>query len=304
MTGYKSSFTNAAVFSTNAIITTNSVDNEQEQDLAQNGREHFYWREAYSTNTYPLIVSETAAIKNWANRAPNQIGVNWAWYINNVKSQDPTCQSNGGPNVCNFNLPGRLYAEATFFAAGAYHSWLMDGDRFNSNSYPITNQLTTTPAIIQAEYDYQTFGVAYEKLLRSDISDAGVAAPSITSGATGGTTGAPGQVFMVNKKRCGFTMLHLLNYQQLTSNLAKDDTANYPAPTPVGPLTIKMYYTAGTLGNLYLASPDINHGLAQQLTYTTGSDGGGNYITFTVPALTYWDMIWRVSTAFSDYHIP
>ena len=41
-----------------------------------------------------------------------------------------------------------------------------------------------------------------------------------------------------------------------------------------------------------VCSPDDNNGSAVQLSYTTGSDGGGNYLNFTVPQLLYWDMLW------------
>jgi len=33
-------------------------------------------------------------------------------------------------------------------------------------------------------------------------------------------------------------------------------------------------------------------GIAQSLTFATGTDGGGKYVTFTMPSLDYWDMAW------------
>ena len=54
-----------------------------------------------------------------------------------------------------------------------------------------------------------------------------------------------------------------------------------------------MYYTGAIGGGkLWCATPDTNFGVAMQLSYTTGSDGGGNYVNFIVPQLQYWDMIW------------
>jgi hypothetical protein len=42
----------------------------------------------------------------------------------------------------------------------------------------------------------------------------------------------------------------------------------------------------------YLDENGVLNGAAQSLSFTTGSDAGGNYITFTLPSLDYWDMAW------------
>jgi dextranase len=303
--GWMSGFINAIQSKTHFPVTANPVDNSQELDVAKNSKVMFYWSEGYSLPTYASIVSETSNVLDLAHRAPVNIGVNWAWYLNQGRQRNSQCSTNGGQATCFLNLPGMLYFESTAFAAGAYHSWLLDDDRFDSNGYPISNQLSTTPAIIQAEYDYQTFGVAYEKLLRNNISTGAAPTPTITSGAVGGISGAPGQIFMVSKQRSGFKILHLLNFQQLSSTNSQDWNANYPAPTTTGPLGVKMYYTSGNAGALWMASPDINHGLAQQLPYTSGADSAGNYILFTVLSLKYWDMLWlEDNVPSSDYHTP
>jgi len=67
-----------------------------------------------------------------------------------------------------------------------------------------------------------------------------------------------------------------------------------------------MYYTSGgTLGDLYTASPDVNHGAPVKLSYATGSDSSGSYITFTLPSLKFWDMVWLENgAASSDYGTP
>jgi dextranase len=50
----------------------------------------------------------------------------------------------------------------------------------------------------------------------------------------------------------------------------------------------------------------VNHGAPQSLSYAKGSDGTGTYITFTVPSLLYWDMVWLEldSLSTSDYATP
>ena len=69
-----------------------------------------------------------------------------------------------------------------------------------------------------------------------------------------------------------------------------------------------MYYsglvTPG-VQRMWVASPDIDHGRALELAYTTGFDGVGTFVTATVPSLLYWNMIWLETAALTgpDYAI-
>lgn len=308
-----SGFMNTVQATVNVPMVLNPASPWNEQDLAQNTHEAYHfverWDHSDDISNYGVFWTRAQQVWGWANRKPNSIGLDWDMGINKNLNSNTSCTTNGGQNVCYFNLPGMLYMEAAMFSSGAHHAWLADGNRFISNDdFPVARMLSATPETIAAEYDYQTFDVAYEKLLRNNISASMSAAPSITSGATGSATAGAGSVYLLNTMRSGLNILHLLNYQQLNATQfsdVSDPDANYPAPTVTGALGIKMYVTSGTLGNLYMASPDINHGAPQQLTYTTGSDSSGSYITFTVPSLKYWDMVWlEVGIVSSDYAAP
>ena len=39
------------------------------------------------------------------------------------------------------------------------------------------------------------------------------------------------------------------------------------------------------------ASPDTNNGRMVALPFSTGSNGGGRFVQFTLPSLAYWDMV-------------
>ena len=43
--------------------------------------------------------------------------------------------------------------------------------------------------------------------------------------------------------------------------------------------------------HVYLASPDINEGIMQELMFETGTDSQGTYITFQMSSLQYWNMV-------------
>ncbi|MBF0859798.1 dextranase [Gluconobacter sp. LMG 31484] len=315
-----SSFITAVTDRTNMPMVINPAGSYEEQDLVQSGREAYHfverWNNSSDIGNFGDFLTKARQVWGWANRTPNNIGLDWDMGMNKTLGASSSCSINGGSTACTFNTPGVLYQEATMLATGAHHAWIVDGQmapgngaRFISNDYyPIGNLLTPGADMVQAEYDYQTFGVAYEKLLRLNIGTDAVADPSITSGATGSTAAAAGKVWLIQNYRSGTDILHLLNYQQMSATSfsdVNDNAANAAAPTTTGALQIKMYVGGGTLGNLYTASPDVNHGAPVQLTYTTATDTSGKYITFTLPSLKFWDMVWlEDSIGQSDYATP
>ncbi|HEY8645552.1 MAG TPA: glycoside hydrolase family 66 protein [Gaiellaceae bacterium] len=56
--------------------------------------------------------------------------------------------------------------------------------------------------------------------------------------------------------------------------------------------TTNYYYGTGSPTAVNFASPEANGGATQSLSFSTGSDGGGSYVQFTLPSLQYWDMVW------------
>jgi len=318
-----SSFLNTVAGYMSGPIILNPAGSYNEQDLVQSRREAYHFVERWNNPTdignFGVFLTKARQVWNWAlaSGRKQSLGLDWDMGMNKTLGASRSCTINGGSTACTFNTPGVLYQEAAMLATGAHHAWIVDGQqnpgdgaRFISNDdFPVGNMLSPKADMVQGEYDYQNFGVAYEKLLRLNISASTAAAPSITSGATGSTTAAAGSVWMFQNHRSGFDILHLLNYQQMSSasfSDVNDNAANAAAPTTTGALRVKMYVTAGsTLGNLYMASPDINHGAPDKLEYITRSDSAGHYITFTLPSLSYWDMIWLENgLASSDYRTP
>ena len=316
-----SSFLKTVTGVVNGAFILNPAGSYNEQDLIQSGLLAYdfteRWNNSSDIGTFGDFLTKARQIWGYASGRKHSLGLDWDMGMNKTLGASSSCTINGGSTACTFNTPGVLYQEAAMLATGAHHAWIVDGEQnagdggrfISGDDFPIGNQLSPKADMVQGEYDYQNFGVAFEKLLRLNISASTASAPSITSGATGSTTAAAGSVWMFQNHRSGFDILHLLNYQQMNTasfNDVNDNCACAAAPTKTGPLQIKMYVTAGgTLGNLYTASPDVNHGAPFQLTYATGSDSSGSYITFTLPSLQFWDMVWLENgLASSDYTTP
>jgi dextranase len=191
-----------------------------------------------------------------------------------------------------FNEPGVRLADAAIFAAGGAHVELGDGDKMLLHEYFPNINLRMSASLKAAMQNYYNFLVAYENLLRD-----GTQASSMqvnVSNVAAGTSGEAGKVWVLPKRRAGYDIVHLINLENNTSNEWRDTNANYPAPDVFTNLPIKMYYR-GSLNagaRLFYATPDDQFGKPQQLSYNTGSDAGGKYVSFTLPRLHYWDMIW------------
>jgi len=100
-------------------------------------------------------------------------------------------------------------------------------------------------------------------------------------------------VWTFARAKTGTDVLHFINMLNLSSSDWMDTNATQPAPTVKTNVAVKYYYTSSTSpSSVHVASPDINGGVAQSLSFSTGTDGGGHYVTFTLPSLNYWDMAW------------
>ena len=145
-------------------------------------------------------------------------------------------------------------------------------------------KLRMSSELRNAQLDYYTFQTAYENLLMdgAQTSNLGTDVSNVPSS----TDASAGTVWKLRKQKAGFDILHLINFKNNSSTKWRDNTASVPYPTPLSNIPVKMYYS-GSLASgktLWLASPDKDHGKAYNTPYTTGSDGGGNFVSFRCPA--------------------
>ena len=155
----------------------------------------------------------------------------------------------------------------------------------------LDNNLLMDGTLQQAMVNYYNFITAYENLLRDGLTDSSNSIV-LPSGPTTSTNGSSGTVWTFARSKSGTDVLHFINLLNTTSTDWMDTDATKAAPTTQTNVVVKYYYGTGTPTAVHLASPDLNGGDAQSLSYTTGSDGGGNYVQFTLPSLQYWDMVW------------
>ncbi len=203
-----------------------------------------------------------------------------------------------------FNDHSVLLADACIFASGAFHIELGDGtidygSRMLGNEFFPNRDLRMYHTLKAAMKEYYNFITAYEELLFDPglgYGDGGGQWIEIVSPPAVGVSGygEGGKVWFLSRRNAKYEVLHLINLQDNDDDWR--DFAN--APTPLVAHTVKLRWgPQATAKQIHLASPDKNHGKTESLTPTMSpgvdltGDNRGTYVSFTVPGLKYWNMI-------------
>jgi len=189
-----------------------------------------------------------------------------------------------------FNDAGVRFLNSLLTAAGGGHIELGEGVQMLSNEYFPSRKVAMSASLYSATRDLYDFTVANSTLL----ADPDLAANYRTvqlPGVSTSTDGEAGTVWTFSRQKDGYDVLHLLNMVSATSEEWRDRDADMPGPQILDDVVVKYYYGTGSLGDVMVASPDSDHGAFTTLSHTTGSDGSGNYVQFTLPSFEYWDMV-------------
>jgi GH15 family glucan-1,4-alpha-glucosidase len=267
-------------------IVFNAVGQDGQQQVATNPDLPFLYTECWPFLGQTTLDDLQTVVNNNRSWSNGKASVLAAYpdqnYANNYSSTSPGF----------FNSPGVLYEDATIFASGGDHIELGDVDHMLDASYYLNNNLLMPSSLQQAMVNYYNFLTAYENLLRGGETPNSNAI-DLPGGPATSTNGTAGTVWTFASSTTGTDVLQFINLLSLTSTDWMDTNATQPAPTVQSNVQVKYYYTSNTAPtSVYVASPDVDGGVAQSLPFTTGNDSGGNYVTFTLPSLDYWDMAW------------
>lgn len=160
-----------------------------------------------------------------------------------------------------------------------------------SEYYPNTSK-AMSGSLKSAMKQYYNFITAYENLLfdsNINYGDQGNQYISI-DGQTVSGDGSTGSIWHMSRETDNYDILHLINLASENDTQWRDTTTS---PTIKSNLSVKYYLSPdANISGVYVASPDTGNGISQSLAYSTGTDATGHYVSFTVPSLDYWDMIY------------
>jgi dextranase len=279
-----SGFITAAASQLHKSIVFNAVGQYGQQQVAANANLPFLYTECWPANgptSYNDLQTTVNNNTTWSSGKKTVL----AAYLDQAYGQG---FSDTAPGF--FSDPGVLLTEATVFASGGDHIDLGDVDHMLTQPYYPNEHLLMDSSLQQAVRSDYDFMVAYENLLRDGLSTSTnvVSIPGVSTS----TNGSAGTVWTFVRSKTGTDVLHFINLLNSTSTSWMDTNANTPAPPLKKNVSVKYYYGTGTPSAVKFASPDLNGGSAQSLSFTTGTDAGGSYVQFTLPSLDYWDMVW------------
>ncbi|HET7580123.1 MAG TPA: glycoside hydrolase family 66 protein [Bacillales bacterium] len=189
-----------------------------------------------------------------------------------------------------FSEPGVLLTDATIDAPGASHIEIGDHGNMLDAPYFPNHNLLMKDSLKKKIYQYNTFMVAYENLLRGGLHN--TSNQVVLKGIQTSKDAAANTVWEFTKSGHGYDVIHLINLLGESSNQWQDASAIYPKPKTQSQLSVKYYYGSGTVKTIAWASPDYHNGRSHHLNFKKGQDSKGKYVQFTVPSLSYWDMIY------------
>jgi len=261
-------------------LTFNLVDggvgNWAVEDVVQNSQVDFIYSEIWGTESYQGVHDFVKDAKaNSGNKA-----VVLAAYVNKD-------ENTGGY----FDTDSVLLADAAFFASGAFHIELGDGEYMLAQEFfPARDKLIGGDLRTRLK-DYYNFITAYESLLFAPnlrFGDGGFQWISTTGYNLSGNGGA-NTIWFLNRATDTFEIFHLVNL------LDNDDQWRNVAATPTVQQNIPVKLRLGPdadIAGVYFASPDHNSCIMQPIPYALGVDSQGDYVSVTLPSLEYWDMIY------------
>jgi len=181
--------------------------------------------------------------------------------------------------------------DAATFANGAFRIELGEGIEYLTNHYFPMHWPTARESLKRALRYYYSFIVRYENLLffntLGNVTDATDQALTYSSTDALSKDGQSGTIWTVIKQwKDEFDTISLINLHGVDT-----DWRNRAARPPARFNVNFKYYVSKKIQHVYLATPDDGLGRPQELSFTEGTDGLGQFIDVTVPRLDYWSML-------------
>lgn len=187
-----------------------------------------------------------------------------------------------------FNEPGVLLTEATVLAAGGSRLEIGEDSLMLCHPYFPNRSLRMSESLVGRMRGYYDFLVGYQNLLRDGQEN--VTRRIELSGVASSDAGEVDKVWTFAKRDAGHEIVHFINLRGARHNQWQDNDATQSKPTPLGATPVR-YYTAVKASKVYVASPDVDGGRPRELAATQGHDEKGEYLSFELPQLEYWSMV-------------
>jgi dextranase len=195
--------------------------------------------------------------------------------------------SNNAPGL--FNVPGVLLTDAVIFSSGGSHIELGDDLHLLENEYFPDHKLLPSASLLSTLRDYYDFDVAYENLLRGNLTNTD---NPIQLNVPMSVDGSAGAVWAFAKIGRDSQVLNMINLTSTKSADWRDDGGNDPMPAAQMNIDVRYFCGPESVKSISWASPDNGQCKLKTLLFKSGVENGKQYVEFTLPELAYWDMIY------------
>lgn len=190
---------------------------------------------------------------------------------------------------------GWLLASATIFASGGFHFTLGEENGILPDPYYVKYE-HVPEAYVRDMRNYYDFIVRYGNLLfdleSEDISMTygnGINTEYLFKGANFSSYPYPDRVWTMIKSHKQYKTINLINYSGIQSDLWNE--GKDCEPDLIQEIEVSVLIDE-TLVNVFYASPDWHHGKSEKLAYDIEEVDRGNAISFKVPYLKYWGLVY------------
>ncbi|WLR55661.1 glycoside hydrolase family 66 protein [Mesobacillus subterraneus] len=251
-------------------IVMNAVNQYGQTSISQASPAFLYtevWDEFRYFNDLKKILDENTSLSGGKSSV-------LAAYMNYQHSNEPG----------EFNEPGILLANSVIFANGGAHLEL--GEHMLSKEYFPHNQLQLPANLEEKLISYYDFLTGYENLLRDSVTESGVSLKSKDGLPLSVDAAKQNELWVIAKKKEDKKILHFINFLHANSMEWRDPNGEQAKPETQKNLPFVMT-DAKKAEKIWMASPDVKGGKPISIPFRQNRDK----IIFTLPSLTYWDMV-------------
>ncbi len=189
-----------------------------------------------------------------------------------------------------FNPAGILLTDATLMASGAAHLELGDTGMLKSEYYP-GSTLKIGEDLDASLKSYYSFFVAYENILRDAAFKPSDKMTKVDLKTVPENPKKNGIWCINREKENGDMVLNFINFKGVEKLDWPDADGTQTMPKTRRSVAVRQYVSR-VPGHVYLASPDLNGGIMEELNFTSGKDLRGNFISFVMPELRVWNTVY------------
>lgn len=255
------------------LVVMNAVNQYGQQGIGRTGVE-FMYTEVWPPNENFDGLSKTILENNaWSDHKKNTVLTAYVHFVE-------------GDTIKGFySTPAILLTDAVIFAFGGSHLEL--GEHLLGAPYFPEEKMQMKDDLKRSLLEYYDFLVAYQNLLRDGGYFNAPFLKSLDNQISLSNWPAKiGEVACVGKEMGKKQVIHLLNFKDASTLEWRDTKHMQKEPSEIYTLHLGLT-TAKPVSKIWYASPDSNQSVPQAIPFKQT----GEQVTFTLPALKYWDML-------------